>query len=291
MIALKRKGLDTFFSNAAAYIAGCIMFGASVNIFITPGMITMGGFTGVSTTISYFFNTPIGFIIFLLNLPLLILEKRLYGRRSAVCRALLGIIGTSVATDLLAYLPYSYGDRLLCALLGGLLMGAGSGLLMRSGFTTGGSDLLAYIAKPHLKRFTTGNIIFFIDTVIIVSAALLTGNFEGILFSFAAVWCYTTAFDKMLAGGSGAIIAIIISEYHREIAAALSDGLHRGVTVLPSSGWYTGRERPTLICVVKKRELYRLRELAKSADPRAFVIISSAAEVMGEGFGEYDERK
>ncbi len=265
------------------------MFGASVNIFITPGMITMGGFTGVSTTINYFFHTPIGLMIFFLNLPLIVLDSRLHAGKGALWRAICGIIGTSVATDILAVLPYNYSDSLLCALLGGLLMGAGSGLLMQRGFTTGGSDLLAYIIRPRLRRLTTGNIIFIIDTAIIVGSALLTGNFNGILFSATAVWCYSTAFDKMLAGGSGAILAIIISDHHREIAAAVSERLRRGITVLESSGWYTGIERPTLMCVVKKRELYLLRELARRADPNAFVVISNATEVTGEGFGTGDE--
>lgn len=278
------KKSEALISDALTLIAGCVMFGASVNIFITPGMITMGGFTGVSTTISYFFDTPIGFMIFLLNLPLLVLEYRLKNECGALWRTLLGIIGTSVATDLLACLPYSYEDRLLCALLGGLLMGAGSGLLMRSGFTTGGSDLAAYIIRFRSRRFSAGSIIFAIDAVIIVISAVLTKSFEGMLFSFAAVWCYTTAFDKMLGGGSGAILTLIISDKHREIAAAVSERLHRGVTVLSSNGWYTGKERPMLICVVKKRELYLLREIAQKNDPKAFVVISSMAEVMGEGF-------
>lgn len=278
------KKTEAFISDALAFLAGCVMFGASVNIFITPGMITMGGFTGVSTTIGYFFDTPIGVMIILLNLPLLVLEYRLKGDRSALWRTLLGIMGTSVATDLLAALPYSYEDRLLCALLGGLLMGAGSGLLMRSGFTTGGSDLAAYIIRSRSRRFSTGSIIFVIDAVIIVASAVLTGSFEGMLFSFAAVWCYTTAFDKMLGGGSGAILTLIMSERYREIAEAVSERLHRGVTVLSSSGWYTGKERPTLLCVVKKRELYLLREIAQKNDPNAFVVISNMAEVTGEGF-------
>lgn len=278
------KKREAFVSDAASFIIGCAMFGASVNIFIEPGEITMGGFTGISTTIGYFFNTPVGLMIFLLNLPLLALRARLGKRKSDTLRAVLGIVGSSAATDILSIIPYSYSDSLLCALLGGALMGAGSGMLMRSGFTTGGSDLLASIIKPGLKRLSYGKIIFIIDAFIIIGAALLLKDYGSAVFSFAAVWCYTTAFDKVLSGREGAVIATIVSEHHRDIAQTISERLRRGVTVLPSSGWYTGKERPTLICAIKKRELYRLREIVRKKDPDAFVVISGAAEVMGEGF-------
>lgn len=289
-VCLKIKKAETLLYDAAVFFTGCVMFGLSVNIFITPGMITMGGFTGVSTTVNYFFHTPIGFISLLLNLPLLVLEARLGRRSGAVRRTLCGIIGTSVATDVLSFVTYSYDDRLLCALLGGFLMGAGSGILMRSGFTTGGSDLMAYLIQRKFRRLSTGNIIFIIDAVIIVGSAVLRQSFDGILFSFAAVWCYTTAFDRTLAGRSGAVLAMIVSDNHKKIAAAVSEKLRRGVTVVSSSGWYTGKDRPTLICVVKKRELYRLRELVRQADESAFMVISTASEVSGEGFQNDDER-
>lgn len=285
---MKNKKAEALFGDMASFAAGCIMFGLSVNIFITPGMITMGGFTGISTTIEYFFNTPIGLMIFLLNLPLLCLEWRLGKKGGAVWRTLLGIAGTSLATDVLSFLPYSYTDRLLCALLGGLLMGAGSGLLMRHGFTTGGSDLAAYLIRHKVRRLSTGNIILIIDAAIIVVSSLLCGSVDGMLFSFAAVWCYSAAFDRVLAGGAGAVLAMIISDKHDKIASAVSQVLHRGVTVIDASGWYTGRERPSLICVVKKREMYRLRELVHSVDSNAFVVVSNVAEVLGEGFGDVE---
>ena len=273
-----------YFQDAAVFVGGCLLFGASVNIFITPGGITMGGFTGISTTINSLFSTPVGLFIFLLNLPLLVYETVSGKGRSGVVKALMGIAGTSAATDFMAALPVTYGDRLLCAVFGGLMMGAGSGLLLTRGYTTGGSDLLAYIIRPYTKGLSTGRLILLIDTLIIAGASLIEGSFSGILYSFAAVWCYTTAFDKVLEGMGGAVLAMIVSERHEDISLAISRRLGRGVTLISSSGWYTGKQGQTVFCAVKKNELYMLRSLVRKTDPGAFMIVTGAAEVSGAGF-------
>lgn len=278
------KKAARYIQDAAVFMGGCVLFGASVNIFITPGGITMGGFTGISTTLNSQFSTPIGLMIFLLNLPLLVYETVSGKGRRGVVKTLLGIAGTSAATDFMAAMPVTYDDRLLCAVFGGLMMGAGSGLLMTRGYTTGGSDLLAFIVRPYTKGLSTGRLILIIDTLIIAGAALTERSFSGILYSFAAVWCYTTAFDKVLEGMGGAVLAMIVSERHDDISLAISKRLGRGVTLVSSSGWYTGRHGQTVLCAVKKSELYMLRSLVRETDPGAFMMVTGAAEVSGEGF-------
>ena len=277
--------LRDFAMETAILLLGSVMFGLSVNLFIEPGQITMSGFTGISTTINHFFGTPIGIMLIFLNMPLLFLEWRRAGG-AGVLRTGIGILFTSVAVDGLSFIRSDFTDPLLCAVFGGLIMGAGGGLLLTRGYTTGGSDLCAFLLTRKFRRLTTGRAILLIDVVIVVGSSALMLRWTGLLYSFVAVWCYTTAFDRVLEGFGGAKLVMIISDKYEEIARQVSEQMHRGVTLLYGAGWYTGTQRNILRCVIKRSEQYALTNLARRADPRSFVILSNASEVLGEGFEE-----
>ena len=277
--------LRDFARETAILLLGSVMFGLSVNLFIEPGQITMSGFTGISTTINHFFGTPIGIMMIFLNMPLLFLEWRRAGG-AGVLRTGIGILFTSVAVDGLSFIRSDFTDPLLCAVFGGLIMGAGGGLLLTRGYTTGGSDLCAFLLTRKFRRLTTGRAILLIDVVIVVGSSALMLRWTGLLYSFVAVWCYTTAFDRVLEGFGGAKLVMIISDKYEEIARQVSEQMHRGVTLLYGAGWYTGTQRNILLCVIKRSEQYALTNLARRADPRSFVILSNASEVLGEGFEE-----
>lgn len=277
--------LREFAMETAILLVGSAMFGLAVNLFIEPGQITMSGFTGISTTINHFFGTPIGTMMILLNLPLLFLEWRRAGG-AGVLRTGIGILFTSLAIDGLSFIRSGFTDPLLCAVFGGLIMGAGGGLLLTRGYTTGGSDLCAFLITRKFRRLTTGRVILFIDMVIVVGSSALMQRWTGLLYSFVAVWCYTTAFDRVLEGFGGTKLVMIISDKYEEIARQVSEQMHRGVTLLYGAGWYTKTQRNILLCVIKRSEQYALTNLARRVDPGAFVILSNASEVLGEGFAE-----
>ena len=285
---LRKKGfpeLRGIVAEAAVLLAGSMMFGLAVNLFIEPGQITMSGFTGISTTINHFLGTPVGTMMILLNLPLLFLEWRRAGS-AGVLRTGIGILCTSLAIDGFSFLRSDFTDPLLCAVFGGLIMGAGGGLLLTRGYTTGGSDLCAFLITRKFRRLTTGRVILFIDVVIVVGSSALMQRWTGLLYSFVAVWCYTTAFDRVLEGFGGAKLVIIVSDQHEKIAQQVSEQMHRGVTLLHGAGWYTKTRRNVLLCVIKRSEQYALTSFVRQADPGAFVILSNASEVLGEGFAE-----
>ena len=269
----------------AILLVGSIMFGLSVNLFIEPGQITMSGFTGVSTTINHFFDTPVGIMMIFLNLPLLFLYWRRDGGVGVLSTGL-GILFTSFEVDGLSFIRSDFTDPLLCAVFGGLIMGAGGGLLLTRGYTTGGSDLCAFLLTRKFRRLTTGRVILLIDVAIVVGSSALMLRWTGLLYSFVAVWCYTTAFDRVLEGFGGAKLVMIISDKYEEIALQISEQMRRGVTLLYGAGWYTKTQRNILLCVIKRSEQYALTNLARRADPGAFVILSNAAEVLGQGFEE-----
>jgi len=280
----KKETAKYIVSKVIVWVIGSTLYGLSVNMFITPGGITMGGFTGIATTLFRLFGTPIGFMTVLLNLPLLFLEVRMGGGRLGLINALLGVLGTALATDALSAFPYTHSDPLLSAVFGGLLMGAGTGVLLSKGFTTGGSDLLAHIIHRRFPFLSTGKLILVIDAVIVLSCAGVLGTGWDILFSFASLWCFATALDSVLDGFGASKLVLIISEKHTQIADRITKRLGRGVTVIKGEGWYTGKERRILFCAVKRSEIFALTELVRRTDSGAFVTVSDARDVLGEGF-------
>lgn len=276
--------LKYIIQKAGVWISGSLLYGLGVNMFISPGGITMGGFTGISTTLHHLFETPIGLMTILLNLPLLLLEVRTGGGKMGLFNALMGVLGTSLATDLLSSFPYTHSDPLLSAVFGGLLLGTGTGILLSKGFTTGGSDLLAHILHRRFPFLSTGKLIMLIDAVIILSCEGVLKTGWGILFSFTALWCFSTALDSVLDGFGSSKLIIIISESYPLIAERISNRLHRGVTLLDGEGWYTKKEKQIIFCVVKRSELFALTELVRRTDSDAFVTVCDAREVLGKGF-------
>lgn len=279
-----RESIKYITAKLTILAAGSFLYGLAINMFITPAGITMGGFTGISTTLFHLFSTPIGFMTVLLNIPVLALEWKTGGGKIGLVNALLGVLGTGFATDLLSSLPYTHNDPLLCAVFGGLLLGAGTGVLLSKGYTTGGSDLLAHIIHRRFPFLSTGKLILVIDSIIVLASSIILESAEGILFSFAALWCFGTAMDSVVDGFGTSKLVIIISTEHDAIAERIASRLKRGVTVLSGEGWYTKKSRPVLMCTVKRGELFALTELIRRTDKGAFITVCDAKDVLGEGF-------
>lgn len=266
-----------------SFIVGSLLYGAAMNMFLKPGGIVLGGATGISTTVNYLFHTPIGLGIIVINIPIIIISLKVFGLK-ALINTILGILGTSIAVDTMTFMPVTITDPLLCAIFGGLCLGAGTGTLFTRGFTTGGSDLISLILKRKFKQMSTGKLIMIIDFVVIAAAALITRHLEGIFYSLIATYAYMLMIDLVLGGADKAKLAFIISPKYQIIADDIFNQLSRGVTILYGRGWYTKDDKCILMCVVKKTELYKIKVLIHSIDPEAFIIFSDASEVMGYGF-------
>lgn len=281
---IRKDSVRYLLSKLTVWVAGSMLYGLAVNMFISPGGITMGGFTGISTTLNRLFATPVGFMTVLLNIPLLLIEMRTGGGRLGLFNAVAGIIGTAVATDVLSAFPYTHSDTLLSAVFGGLLLGAGTGVLLSKGFTTGGSDLLAHILHRRFPFLSTGKLILVIDSIIVILCSNVLDTGWGILFSFASLWCFSTAIDSVLDGFGGSKLVMIVSDKHGKIADRITDRLKRGVTVMDGRGWYTKSEKKVIFCVIKRGELFALTELVRRTDTGAFITVCDAHDVLGQGF-------
>lgn len=278
----KQKISEKIYS-IGTFIIGSFVFGAALNMFLKPGQIILGGLTGISTTLNIMFGTPIGVVIIILNVPIILIGLKIFGIH-AIIKTILGILGTSIALDTLTFLPVTIDDPLLCAIFGGLCLGAGSGILFTRGFTTGGSNLVSLILKRKFKKLSTGKLIMILDFVVITASSIITARYQGIFYSMIAIFAQMIMVDFMLEGADKAKLAYIISPKYQQIADDIFNQLGRGVTILYGRGWYTKDDKCILMCVVKRNELYKIKLLIHSIDPEAFIIFTEATEVMGYGF-------
>lgn len=272
-------------------LAGAALFGIGINAFLLPSDINVGGASGLATLINHFTAIPIGVMILLINVPLLILSIKASTWHSMV-RTVIGTVAVSVSSDLFAFLfekvslPALTEELFLSAILGSGAMGLGSGIMMLRGYTSGGSDLAAYLLHRRVPRISTGRTIFVIDVAVISATAITLGKYDLIVYCLISSVVYGFAIDQIMRGANDCRCAMIISEKHPQIARAILDTLGRGVTELGGRGAYTGKERTVLMCVVRRREEFALRRLIASVDPKAFVIMTANCEAIGDGFAE-----
>lgn len=275
--------IKNILQDSVLLILGSVLFALSMQMFLLPSQTVIGGVTGISTILNILFKTPVGLMIILINIPLVLINALKFGFRFMI-KTILGIACTSLATDLLTFLKPVTDDRLLCALFGGITMGASLGFLFSRGFTSGGTDLIACLVKLKIKRFSSAQIIFVTDALIVICSCILLKNFSNFFFSLIAIGASSLTIDYVSAGISRAKLAMIICDKTDEVSEAILKDLRRGTTLLMAKGGFTLKERPVILCVVKKSEIYELKQVVNRACPNAFLIFSDATEVKGKGF-------
>lgn len=285
-------------------IVGSFLTAVAINVFLVPYKIAPGGVSGVATVVFYLSNGkfPVGITMLILNVPLFILGMRFIGGKF-ILRTLLSTILLSVFIDTLE--PYteffvrtflgrlehspSVPDLLLYSIFGGFLTGLGLGMVFKFNATTGGSDLAARIVNHFIPNFTMGQLILFIDTSVIVFAAVSFNSFLLALYAIVTLYISSKVIDAVLEGVNFAKAVFVISDKPDEISNIILRDLDRGVTSLRGTGMYTGNDKQVLLCVVQRGQLSLLKEIVKGVDARAFVILTDIREVLGEGFKTYDE--
>lgn len=282
-----RQGL----ADGLVIIAASLLFSASVNMFIEPARLIMGGVTGIATAANLLSDglLPIGMTALALNIPLLIAVWVVYGFRF-IGKTLVCTVATSLATDYFKLWPtlrIAENDAmfaLLAAIFGGILMGAALGMLFARGYNTGGTDLLVFLIRRKHKRLSAGTIVFITDCLIVLGSAIANKSLEMIFFSAITIYVQSKTIDFVVSGFHRARSVFIISEKEAEIAAALAEKLERGVTLLNGRGYYSGNERQVILCAIPPKQVHQLKSLVEEIDPDAFLIIGEASEVAGYGF-------
>lgn len=253
-----------------------------------PNGIAFGGITGVAQIINHLIPVlPIGVTVIFLNIPLFLLGWKLIGGRLLVS-SLYAMFASSVFIDVLTPLrEWQPMEPLLACIFGGLLLGVSLGLIFLQGATTGGTDLIARLLKLKLAWLPMGKLLMGIDLAVILLASAAFRTLYAALYGLVALYVSTIVMDGVLYGMDTAKVAYIISDKNQEISDAIVKDLDRGVTILYGRGAYTGAEKDVLLCAFKQREIAAIRAAVKEIDPRAFLIVCDAHEVLGEGFRDY----
>lgn len=290
----KLKGLLLFshVSDVFYLVAGSFIAAFGVAVFYTPGHLTGGGATGIGTIFYYLFSWDQGLVMMVVNVLLFLLGVKFFGLRYGL-KALLGSLSLSVFVSLIGRVTgYSgvldYSERvnvLLSAIYGGVCMGLGIGLVLKSGCNTGGTDIVAQVVC-HFTPFSFGAIQFTCNAVIVACGGVVMG-LENMLFSIIAMYITSQTVNFVLLGfGTNLAKAVyIFSDGHiPDISRRVIAELHRSGTVLHGTGIYTAKARNLLFVVVPNQQLNALTKIINEEDPTAFVLVTGAYEVLGKGF-------
>ncbi|MBP3542141.1 MAG: YitT family protein [Clostridia bacterium] len=265
----------------AQILFGCLVGAASYPWFLTPNHIAPGGITGIATVLNYLFQWPVGTVSLILNIPLFLIGYKAMGK-SFVIRSLVATVLLSLFIDFLPLKPMT-DDPLLGSIFGGVLLGIGLGFVLKGGATTGGTDMAARVVHNHIPYLSVGLILFAIDCLVVILAGFQI-EVKYALYAFICLYVSSKMIDVVMEGLTTEKACYISSLKWDSIRQALMEELGRGVTLISAKGGYRGEERPMVLCVVSAQELGRLKTIVRREDPTAFVYISDAHEVLGEGF-------
>lgn len=266
------------------FVVGAGLYAAGVMIFITPSEISPGGVTGISAILSHFVGLSTGSWIIVLNIPLVIWGWRSLGAKFIVKTAAATFINAIVIDLFGVFLPQYTGDKLLAAIFGGLFSGAGLATVILRGATTGGIDIAAKVINRRYPHLSMGRLMLAIDAVIVGIAAIAYHNAETALYSVVAIFTSSYVMDSLLYGADKGKLVMIVSNKPEEIADGIFKHARRGVTMVRTTGGYTGDPKTMLMCAARRSDVAAVLNTVKSRDPKAFIVVAEAGEILGEGF-------
>ena len=281
-------GKRFWWSELPAFVIGTGLMALAVNMVYSPMGMVPGGFSGLAILLSHMLYEYAGIslavwsIKLLLNIPVFIwgfFEKG----HSFIIKSFIANLVFSAMLYVIPEQSVSEGDFVMAAIVGGVLTGAGLGLVFAKGYSTGGTDLLGSLIRPYYPYISVANVLFVIDSLIIVAGAFYFG-IDKAIYATAAVFVSSKVMDAILSGMNQSKQILVISKKWQNIAEEIMKSLDRGVTQIKAKGVYSGQERPVLLCVIGKRQTGQLLQAVRKHDTSAFVIITEAREVLGEGF-------
>ncbi|WP_391120426.1 YitT family protein [Psychrobacillus sp. L3] len=283
----KHKELPPLLEQGRDYlyiIIGAAIIAIGFNVFLLPNQVASGGVSGISTILKGVLGWEPGLVQYAFNIPLFIAGLFFLGAKFGIKSFVGTLTLPAVVLFTSSWEPWTT-NPLLGALFGGITIGLGLGIVFRGGASTGGTDLAAQIITKY-TGFSLGKSVLLIDGLIVLSAAFVF-DIEKALYALIALFVTTKTIDIIQLGFSQSKMIYIITNKQEEIRNAIYKEIDRGVTKLPAIGGYTDEERPILMVVAYQSEFTKLKQLVKTLDPTAFVIVSDAYEVLGEGFKKY----
>lgn len=303
-MALKDHKVLLFIKEYACVTLGILMFVLGWSIFLVPNNLIGGGVTGIASIIQYATHgvIKIGYTYFAVNVGLVLAALFILGTGFGgktvyaiiLASAGLNIFQNIIPADIIQSLALDNG-KLMCTIMGAILVGIGIGLTMTNGGSTGGTDIIALIVNKY-RNVSPGRMILWMDVFIILSSLLVpsfdasgnalpfTTKITTVVYGFLLVVITSTVLDLYISGSRQSVQLFILSKKYEEIADTITHKLHRGVTVLDGKGWYTKENTEVLMVLTRKSDLNILLKTIKAIDSNAFLSVSSVTGVYGKGF-------
>lgn len=282
-------------------VIGAILISAAFVLFITPYRIVPGGVYGAGVVLNYLFPFfQVGTWGLALDIPLMMIAFWVFGgkfgAKTVVAALILPVImngmtflvGSDPVTMLGGTINLS-DDVLLACIVGGVVMGAGMSLILKSRATSGGTDIVAMIIS-RFAHMPIARALLIVDSCVVIFGLLVFGDWKVPLYSLVTIFVSSKIVDLVLEGGSGDKLIFIISKAHEQIRCYILEDLSRGGTYIKSQGMYTKVEKDMVFVVISRRELPLLQEFVRRNDPDAFMIVVNAHETLGDGFKTFQER-
>lgn len=281
-----KKKIRRWIIDILVMILAAAIYSLGIHIFISPNDIAPGGVTGIAIILTKFWGISVGTLIFLLNIPLIIAGFILLNKTTMI-KTMISVAMITVFTNLAEmFVPVynaSGGNGVVAAIFGGAAMGIGLGLGYNRESTSGGTDILTKIIGKYHTDFKLGAIQAVLDCVVVAAGFAVFGNVNNVLFAAIAIFVQSKLTDTIVYGSQESRFMLIFSENYKTIAEEILKQSN-GVTLFKGEGAYSGNERQVLATAVHRSNYSKVKRIVKTADPKAFVITTSANEVYGEGF-------
>lgn len=276
------------YSTVAEYlliVLGAFAMGFAIKNLYDPINLVTGGVTGIAIIMKNVAGVPLWLTNTLCNIPLFIAAWRIKGRRF-IKRTMAATAALSLSLLVIPEMPFLTDDLLLTSVFGGIVSGAGAGLIFLFQATTGGTDMLAALIQRKLRHYSIAQIMQVLDAAVVLLGAAIFG-IRYALYAIIAIYAVSKVSDGMIEGLKFSKQAYVISDCYEDIARAIMTRMDRGVTAMDAVGMYSGQGKKMLFCVVSRKEIVALREIVAEFDRKAFLIVADVREVFGEGFIEY----
>ncbi|CDN32130.1 hypothetical protein BN938_2057 [Mucinivorans hirudinis] len=283
-------------------IAGSVLIAAAFVLFITPYQIVPGGVYGMGVVLNYLFPVlEVGSYGLLMDIPLLLISFWIFGGKfgtktivaALVCPTVMDTLTWIVGKDPATMLGGSINltdDVLLACLFGGVLLGVGMSMILKSHATSGGTDILAMIITKFTHQPISRSLMM-VDSLVVLFGLIVFGSWKIPLYSLVTIFVATKVVDFFIEGGSGDKLLFILSEKKEQIKEYIINDMERGGTFIKAAGMYSNAEREMIFLVVTRRELPAIQDFLRKTDPRAFMVVVNAHETLGEGFAIFSEKK
>ena len=262
----------------ASLTLGNLLVALAVTCFIVPHGLVLGGSTGIALIVTHAVPLPLSLVVLVINAALFLLGAAFLGR-SFAASTIFSTLAYPLAMSVLEALPLGQltSEPMLAALCAGALMGAGAGLILRSGGSTGGSDVVALVTHKYL-HVSVSALLWIIDGCVI-AGQIPFSNFDQVLLGILTLTLLTIVMNRVMIMGSSQVQLLIFSAEHEAIRENILSEQDAGVTVIPVEQGYTRQEGRALLSVIPRRKLWSIREMITSIDPTAFWVISEVSEI------------